>query len=114
MFKDRAVASDDVKADGAEHCGHGDARLKILDQCDHGQHRADGNQAEGQPAQARDANGMNHVERHEGPRDERSNGNAGRGRRPVQQEQVERRHVPQSGKAPEMIVVRFHAPIGEI
>ena len=54
------------------------------------------------------------MERHEGQNHQNRKHHATNQRRRLQQEQIERRTIPERGKAAKMIVVGLHAPVREI
>ena len=92
----------------------GEADRKILSQRLQRQRRPQRHQRQIEPAQPRHPNGMDGMKRHEGQHDQRGDQQAAQHRLRLQQEQVERRGVPQRRKAAEMIVVALHALVGEI
>ncbi len=62
----------------------------------------------------RDTQRMHDVERHESQRRQRGNRGGSEPRRGLEQEQIERRHIPQRREAAKVIIGCLHQPVGEI
>src|ERR1700737_1627300 len=92
---DRGIAADDIDGDGAEADRNGCSDVEVLYQRDHRQHRPDADQGQCKCAQAQDADRMNHVEGNKRERNQSGNHQAQKPRRPMQQEQIKCRGIPQ-------------------
>jgi hypothetical protein len=90
------------------------AHLKIVYQRNHQEYRPNADQRQRQPAQAHHADGVNDVERQKGRDNQDGDREARYRRRRMQQDQIERRDIPQPGKSAKVIIRALHPAIGEI